>query len=147
MAESGILTLPFAILRQMIEHTRAESPRECCGLLSGRGLDVVAIHPLANEASDPEREFFVAEGLFEPYRRMREADHELLAIYHSHPASEAIPSKKDIERNYYGDLPHFIVSLAGPEPVVRGYRLGTDGFDAIQWRLLPEADNPLAGIS
>lgn len=126
----------------MIEHARSEVPRECCGLLAGRDSVVVAIHRLVNQASDPMREFFVAEGLFEPFRRIREAGHDLVAIYHSHPTSQAVPSTKDLERNYYGNLPHFIVSLAGAEPVIRAYRIRPESFEEIDWRVDPEVDGP-----
>jgi proteasome lid subunit RPN8/RPN11 len=36
----------------------------------------------------------------------------LIAIFHSHPHGPAEPSKTDIERAYYPEVAHLIVSLA-----------------------------------
>ena len=41
---------------------------------------------------------------------MRTNGTELLAIYHSHPTSEPVPSRRDVEENTYGEsVVHLIV--------------------------------------
>jgi len=49
---------------------------------------------------------------------------ELLAIYHSHPRSaEPVPSETDIRLAYYPRAVYFIVGLAGPQAVIRAFRI------------------------
>ncbi|MFO0823167.1 MAG: Mov34/MPN/PAD-1 family protein, partial [Gemmataceae bacterium] len=49
---------------------------------------------------------------------------ELLAIYHSHPTSAPVPSRRDIERNSYGEsVAHVIISLADAATVVKAWWL------------------------
>ncbi|OAI47995.1 hypothetical protein AYO44_08035 [Planctomycetaceae bacterium SCGC AG-212-F19] len=65
---------------------------------------------------------------------MRSEGLEILGIYHSHPASEPVPSRKDIERNYHGpDVVHFIISLMYKEPLMRGWRLGDTEYTEVVW--------------
>jgi proteasome lid subunit RPN8/RPN11 len=61
--------------------------------------------------------------LITAYMALRERGAEILAIYHSHPRWEAVPSRTDLEKNYYGPVPRIIVSLLGATPVVRVWRL------------------------
>jgi len=65
---------------------------------------------------------------------MREYGMEHVAIYHSHPTSEAVPSKTDREVNYYGpEMVHFIISLKDGTPVMRGWRLTADNATEAVW--------------
>ena len=73
----------------------------------------------------------------EAIKAMRAAGHEIVAVYHSHPSSEPVPSRKDLERNYYGDtVVHFIIGLAGAEPVVRGWWLTETAFAEANWQII-----------
>jgi [CysO sulfur-carrier protein]-S-L-cysteine hydrolase len=124
----------------MVEHAQAELPNECCGLLAGvrdgDTLRVEAWHPLVNEAGSPI-EYHAEKSLFQAVKEMREHGHDIVAIYHSHPSSAPVPSKKDMQRNFYGDaVVHFIVGLDGPEPVLRGWWLQEDEFDEAVWEIV-----------
>lgn len=119
------LTIPRQVVERCIDHARREAPRECCGLLSGIGNIVRCWHPLVNESVGND-EFFCSVGLFAPFKRMRAAGEELLAIYHSHVSSPPIPSDKDRRQNYYPDVIHLIVSLAGTQPAIRAYRMSSE---------------------
>ena len=64
------------------------------------------------------------EDLFAAQRQMRERGEELLGIYHSHPRSaEPVPSETDVRQAYYPQAVYFIVGLAGPQPVIRAFRI------------------------
>src|SRR5438128_559011 len=98
----------------MVRHAQTELPNECCGLLAGvrdgEVLRVSAWHPLVNELASPTRYHSKAESLLVAHHAMQDADHEVVAIYHSHPTSEPIPSETDLEQNFYGDtVVHFII--------------------------------------
>ena len=65
---------------------------------------------------------------------MRSRGEEVLAVYHSHPASDPIPSRRDVEENTYGEtVVHLIVGLAGEEPDVRAWWLTEGGFREAEW--------------
>src|SRR5215467_851416 len=107
------LQIPDRLLAEMIARARATLPNECCGLLAGRIED-------GNGLASPATYLTNARDLFAAFRAMRASGEELLAVYHSHPASEPVPSRRDVERNTYGtSVVHLIVGLAGAEPEVR----------------------------
>lgn len=140
-SESGsYFEIPSCFVRQLIEHARQEAPRECCGLIGGWGSDPAAyaasnLYPLVNE-SESEREFFAAEGLFDAQRLLRQREETLVAIYHSHPAAPAVPSQLDLQRNYYPNAVHLIISLAYPVvPEIRAYRLFAEHFEEVPIRI------------
>jgi proteasome lid subunit RPN8/RPN11 len=132
------LVIPDALLAGLIAHARAEAPNECCGLLAGRTVDGVGLTteriPIANDLSSPTRYETNARDLFVAFRRLRALDLQLLAVYHSHPASEPVPSRRDVEENTYGETAvHLIVGLAGPEPEVRAWWLTDSGYREAEW--------------
>jgi [CysO sulfur-carrier protein]-S-L-cysteine hydrolase len=61
-----------------------------------------------------------------------------VAVYHSHPAAEPVPSKRDLERNTYGEtVVHLIVGLGRGEPAVKAWWLAEDGYRAAEWAAVP----------
>src|SRR5260370_1404054 len=125
----------------MLAQAQAELPNECCGLLGGRqGADGTARverrYPLVNEAASPIAFFCLDKGLFAALREMREAGLDELAVYHSHPASDPVPSRRDHEQNNWPGLMHLIISLKGPAPTVRTWWLTAEGSREAPWRIL-----------
>lgn len=101
---------------KMKTHAVECSPNECCGLLGGKGEILLDYYPLTNQAETPERNYFAApDEIFEVMRRMRERGQQHLGIYHSHPHSEAYPSRTDIEMAFYPQTVNFIMSLCTGE--------------------------------
>jgi [CysO sulfur-carrier protein]-S-L-cysteine hydrolase len=117
------LTLAPGILEQVFHHAKTAFPNEACGLLVGRDLadrfiPVKNISPSAQEYEmDPAELIAVLRGL-------RETGARLIAIFHSHPHGPAVPSKQDIDRAYYPEAAHLIVSLAELErPRAEAFRI------------------------
>ena len=54
---------------------------------------------------------------------IEDAGLDMLGIYHSHTSSPAYPSRTDAEQAFWPDAVYVIVSLAGADPDVRGYRI------------------------
>lgn len=65
--------------------------------------------------------------LLRAFRAMDERGEELVAIYHSHPASQPYPSPTDRAEAHYPDAIHVLVSLRSSEPEVRAFRILPDG--------------------
>lgn len=138
----GPLEIPRPILAAMVEHCLREDPRECCGLLGGVPPRASSFHPLRNVAPAAETRYDAdPRDLIEAVVDLRRRDAEILAIYHSHPRWEAVPSRTDLDQNHYGAVPRIIVSLLSTPPVVRVWRLGRDDFQEIPWA--PTGDEAL----
>jgi [CysO sulfur-carrier protein]-S-L-cysteine hydrolase len=132
------LDIPDLLVQEMIDHARNDLPNECCGLLAGRVQDGVGLaisrFPIANDEASPREYFSNARDMLFAFRAMRESGQELLAIYHSHPTSEPVPSKRDVEQNTYGEsVIHVIVSLATPQAVIRAWWLTETGYREEAW--------------
>lgn len=134
------LRIPRPIFEELIAHALAERPNECCGLLSGLIVDDVgevrAIHPLVNELQSPTEFASEPRGLFAAMKAMRASDTEILAVYHSHPTSPPVPSRRDLERNYSEQVINLIVGLAGPVPVLRGWWLTAESYREAEWSVV-----------
>jgi [CysO sulfur-carrier protein]-S-L-cysteine hydrolase len=135
-SESPPLEIPRDLHDAMVAHCVRESPLECCGILGGVAPRVSSIHPLRNELASETRYFALPSDLFEAQVALRECRADVLAIYHSHPRWEAVPSKTDLRENYYGLCPRIIVSLCGQTPEVRVWELETDSFRELPWRIV-----------
>jgi len=111
---------------EIIAHARAEAPLECCGILAGTDDKVLKLYRTTNSEKSPLRYNVEPNELLRIYRELDEKDWQLLAIYHSHPHSEAYPSLTDVKLAQCFDVLHLIVSLRETVPVVRAFWL-SDG--------------------
>ena len=150
------LTLPHNLYQDIWAQAAAERPHECCGLLAGtlepdaHGIPTAIVrarYPLRNAAASPVRYEGDPADLCRAHRDLRGRGLLLLAIYHSHPTSPPVPSRTDLELNFYGDeVLHLIVSLQGGPPEARCWRLGPDAAREVPWALaldtLPEEPPP-----
>ena len=131
----GVLEIPSKIHEQMIAQAEREAPLECCGMLGGRGSRVSACYPVANALASPAAYEGDAKETLRAFREMRERGLELIAIYHSHPSSPAVPSRVDLERNYYGEVPRLIISLVARPPEMRAYVLSELEYREVPWKI------------
>ena len=109
-------------LDEIIEHARRE---EVCGILAGRDGVVSRVYHGTNVAASPTVRYEMEPTQqLEIMRELEDEGQQMVAIYHSHPHSQAYPSRTDRDLAYYPDCVYIIVSLARPdEPVARAYRL------------------------
>lgn len=122
----------------MIRHAREAAPEECCGLLAGDGHVATSTYPLENELHSPVAYSASAKSLIRAFRQIRESGQTLMAIYHSHPTSPAVPSRTDLAQNYYGELPRPIISLITTPPTLRCFVLGEDSWTEIPIEVVDE---------
>ena len=123
MVNSADISLAPGILEQVIQHAKQAFPAEACGLLVGPAIANRFI-PITNVAGSSHEYEMDASELIAVLRNLRSTGERLIAIFHSHPHGPAELSKTDIERAYYPDAAHLIVSLAHPErPQVVAFRI------------------------
>ena len=100
----------------MVAHAREAAPRECCGLLVGRGRRVDLVVPLSNVAPRPRSGFQVDPAEHIAVRRILRRvvpSRDIIGVYHSHPAGPARPSPRDIAESHYPEWLYAIVGRAG----------------------------------
>ena len=109
-------------------------PNECCGLLAGRvsadgAIGQVSAHyPLMNDLCSPTEFLSNADDMLAAVKDMRKKGIDILAVYHSHPDSEPIPSKRDLERNYSPTVINVIIGFTNDEVDMRAWWLDETAF-------------------
>lgn len=96
---------------QMLAHLRQVAPQEGCGFLAGVAGRVTAVYPVPNQLASPTAFQMEPQAQIRALLEMEKQGWDLLAIYHSHPASAAVPSPTDIAQAHYPTAALFIVSL------------------------------------
>lgn len=144
------LILPDALAAAMLEHARAELPNEACGLVSGVAAEgrALAFHPTRNAEASPLRYNVHPDDLVRVIFAIEDAGQDLVAIFHSHTRSPAIPSATDRRAAMYPDAAYLLATLADPDaPPQRALRAWhiRDG-DVAELPLRIE-DAPLSSIS
>ncbi len=118
---SDPLYIPAEVLAELRAHARTEAPRECCGLLLGTAGRIARSARARNIAPEATRYLVHPEDHFRAIRAARAEGLDVIGAYHSHPASEPVPSPTDIaEANSGPEFVYVIVSLLDDE--VRAYR-------------------------
>ena len=102
--------IPASVRDELRAHAEAEAPNEACGLIAFRDGVAERYLPAENAAASPYRfelrprdpmDFFLEDEGYE------------LAVFHSHPASPARPSRTDVENiGLWEGRPYVILSLA-----------------------------------
>ncbi len=117
------MVIPAAVRDEIVAHARAGLPNEACGILAGIDGRVERFFPA--QPDEPSPYYYRIESR-DQIRIMNEIDAaglDLLGIYHSHTSSPAYPSRTDAEQAFWPDAVYVIVSLAGADPDVRGYKM------------------------
>jgi proteasome lid subunit RPN8/RPN11 len=134
-----VISLQQVHLDEILDHARAESPRECCGLVGGTVGHAQTVYPARNAAADPLVTYEASpEDLFAAQRSMRERGEQLVAIYHSHPRSaDPKPSATDVRLAYYPSAVYFIVGLGGEQPIIGAFSISESkgSFEPIEFEI------------
>jgi proteasome lid subunit RPN8/RPN11 len=121
---SDELCIPKGIFDEMIAHCKEAYPNEACGILAGKDDEAVKVYKMDNIEKSPVSYEFDSREHIKAIRDMRENNHKMLAIFHSHPSSPAYPSAKDVSLAFYEDCIYVIVSLSEKKPVVKWFLIG-----------------------
>jgi proteasome lid subunit RPN8/RPN11 len=101
-----------AVRSALVQHSRAESPNEACGVVVLRDGLAERYEPGRNRAASPYR--FELE--VDPEIWFLEDDGYELAVFHSHVSAPARPSRTDVENiGLWEGRPYLILSLGTGE--------------------------------
>jgi proteasome lid subunit RPN8/RPN11 len=125
------VTLTGRVATAVIEHARAEAPRECCGLLIGDDTIVTDVLGAANIADEPIRRYLIdPRDHLKAIRSARTRGLHVVGAYHSHPRSRAIPSATDAAEGFSHFL-YVIVGLAVEPPELTAWTWRDGNFVAV----------------
>jgi len=110
------------------EHAVNDSPNESCAILFGKTegqSSIVKEVFLAKNIEDSPVNFTISnEQLIEGYKMAEEKNLDVIAIFHSHPSSDAIPSNTD--RKFMETNPVVWIIFSGITEEFRAYVLDSD---------------------
>ena len=110
------------VRRALEDHAREEAPNEACGLVVLRNGEAVRYERGRNALASPYR--FELE--VDPELWFLEDDGYELAVFHSHPETQARPSRTDVERiGLWEGRPYVILSLGTGE--LAAFRIAAGG--------------------
>jgi proteasome lid subunit RPN8/RPN11 len=121
-----VLRIDRDIVDAIIAHARRDHPDEACGYLAGpEGSDTPTRHiPMTNAQRSSTRYGFDSMEDLRVFRELEQRGEEKVVIYHSHTATEAYPSRSDINEAYEPGAHYLIVSTREPDTTeVRSYRI------------------------
>jgi [CysO sulfur-carrier protein]-S-L-cysteine hydrolase len=108
------LSLLPSVAEALLAHARAELPNEACGLVSGSLVEARArsFHPARNVHASSRRYSIHPEDLVRITYAIDGAGEDVLAVFHSHTRSPAVPSATDLRDATHPHAYYLIASLA-----------------------------------
>lgn len=107
----------------ILEQARRDVPDESCGYLFGQGDTVTESYEMTNADHSPEHFSFIPKEQFAAINYARRNGLQVLANWHSHPATPSRPSQEDIRLAFDSQIAYFILSLATDEPVLNAFHI------------------------
>ena len=118
------------VLERLLAEAQNAHPRECCGVLLGKGPAISDIRLAANVHPQPETHFEIdPQALVDAHRTARQGGPQVLGYYHSHPNGLDRPSHTD-EAMITGQGLIWAIIAAGR---VTFWREGDAGFAALPY--------------
>lgn len=122
------LSMPLALADELLAHARAELPNEACGLLAGdlAAGTASAYHPARNADASPYVYSVHPDDLLRIVLGIEDGGQDLVAIFHSHTRTPAIPSPTDRRQARY-PVVYLLATLgdpaASPAESLRAWRI------------------------
>jgi proteasome lid subunit RPN8/RPN11 len=121
-----VLRISRDLVDAMVEHARRDHPDEACGVLAGpAGSDRPERSiEMTNAERSPNFYRFDSMEDLRLERELESRDEERVVIYHSHTATEAYPSRTDVNIAGYPDAHYVLISTRDPDiHELRCYRI------------------------
>lgn len=119
-----MITVPADVIKEIRNQAVAEAPDEACGYLAGNDGLVSLRIPMTNVDHSPEHFSFDPKEQFAAINRARDVGCELIAVYHSHPATPARMSDEDIRLANDTEMVYIIMSLK--EEITKAFTIDTE---------------------
>ena len=120
------MDLTTTLRDEMVAHARKEHPHEMCGVLvapMGHEFPMRFI-PMVNAAADVTRFYeFQPEDLLALFKELDVRGEDVVALVHSHTATEAYPSGVDIGGAVHMGMYYVIISTASDPADLRAFRI------------------------
>lgn len=108
----------------MIAHALEDYPYEVCGLLAGTDARVAHVYRTTNSEKSETRYYMDPREQLRFMQDMDDKGLDLLAIYHSHPKTQAYPSATDVSLAFYPDSLYVILTLKDLDsPQIRAFTI------------------------
>ena len=119
-----MLYLPKRFADDMIAHAREDYPYEVCGMLAGTNDRVARVYRTTNSEKSETRYYMEPREQLRFMQDMDDKGLDLLAIYHSHPKTQAYPSVTDVGLAFYPESLYVILTLQDPQaPQIRAFTI------------------------
>ena len=139
------LEIPNDIFEQMIDQAKAHAPVEACGILAGRGDTVHRMYRMTNTEAREDHYTMEPREQFAAVKDMRATGLDMLAIYHSHPATAARPSVEDVRLAFTSEIAYVIISLGeAATPVTRAFVVENGRPNDLPLHIVETEDVPLS---
>ncbi|WP_058307182.1 Mov34/MPN/PAD-1 family protein [Gracilibacillus massiliensis] len=131
-----VIEISNTIYQEIMEEGKKQLPYEACGLISGHYNKAQSFWPLVNEIRSRNK-FFVSKKIVQQkIQDILNTREQLLAIFHTHPTTAAIPSSYDLRNHPDANIDMVIVSYKFDSPQLKWYKIDQSGYKNISW-LLP----------
>jgi proteasome lid subunit RPN8/RPN11 len=134
-ADPPALDLPRPLATALLSAAASAGAFEICGFVAA-AAGAFSRYAVANCAAQPATYFAMdPAGQIAAFKAMRQSGESLLAIYHSHPRGEAVPSAADSDDHNYPETPALLLAPQAKGEPIRAWQLvGTSMREiAITW--------------
>ncbi len=119
-----MIEIPRPVYDDIIKHCKTCYPQEACGFLAGEKSKVRVFIPIENSDHSTVSYMMDPRQQMRAFEKMNREKMELVGIVHSHVASPATPSQRDLSLAFYPDVSYVIVSLADMhKPDLQSWRI------------------------
>ncbi|MFI6604589.1 Mov34/MPN/PAD-1 family protein [Nonomuraea sp. NPDC050536] len=133
-----MLSISQDLADKIVAHARADHPDEACGVIAGRDGVPERFIPMENAERSPTFYRFDSLEQLRVWRGMDDRDETPVVIYHSHTATEAYPSRTDVNYASEPDAHYVLVSTREEDKAeFRSYRILDGVITEEEVRFLP----------
>lgn len=127
MDSTAPLQVTDRVIQTVSKICRTFLPSEACGYILASVDEPtigIAVHFMNNIDEKPlEGCLMDPVDIVTAHKEFDDTGQEPIAIFHSHPTSDPIPSQRDLDEAQPGDIAHLIVSMTDGSPKARAWRM------------------------